>query len=204
MIASIPAVFDAFHGQRLTEVEETLRDTQNDLQRDRNSPYFGYTDFRWSTDSRRLAAMAYGYVVIYDFALGEVTNRFDLLMIDNTDLDSDLSWFDWSPDGSRFAAFHFHIQDGEAVVPLEVVLGLWDGDGGWLSQDELPATVSVGQSCVPYGSDLARNIGAVGSDILWSPDSQTVAVSASGITVCMPQSDGTLQAKGSLSRSLCC
>ena len=182
-------------GQRLTGLEETFRDTQTALQRIRNSSYFGYSDFGWSADSHQLAAMAYGYVIIYDFSLGEVTNIFDLLMVTNNDLYSDLSWFDWSPDGSQFAAFHFRMNDGEIVFPLEVVLGFWDHNGRWLRQDEQSTTPSDELSCIPYASDLAQGIGAVGNDIIWSPDSQTVAVSATGITVCTPQSDGTLQVK---------
>ncbi len=194
MIAALPAIFDTTSGQRLTEVEVTLGNTQTALQLVRNSSYFGYTDFQWSADSRKLAAMAYGYIVIYDFTLGEVTNIFDALLIPNADLYTDLAWFDWSPDGAKFAAFHFRIDGNAAVIPLEVVLGLWDGEGRWLSEYEQP-TANVEQTCVPFGTDLARNIGTVGNDIVWSPDSQTVAVSASGITVCMPQGDGTLQAK---------
>lgn len=184
-------VVDAATGQHFQQVERTFRDTKNALRLASRSENTGYSDLHWSPDSSRLAAMVYGYIVIYDFSRDVVSALIDVVMVD---IDRNpISWFDWSPDGSTFVAFHYAIKDSEAGFPLSIVLGFWDSEGRWLRQYEQPEDTP--QTCLPRSTDLFRGVEPIGSDLTWAEDNRTVAVSAGVVTICSLGSDGTLSMK---------
>jgi WD40 repeat protein len=182
-------VVDVNSGETLSEVESVFQHTETALRLLTNSEAIGYSDIHWSADSQELAAMAYGYIVIYDFGLAEVTNIIDVIMA-KTDR-SYPSWFDWSPDGSRFAAFRYALEDGSVFFPIRITLGFWNARGEW--QDEYDQQELSEQLCLPRSDSLFRGVAPIGSGIAWAPDSQTVAVSAGEITVCRLQDGGRLQ-----------
>jgi dipeptidyl aminopeptidase/acylaminoacyl peptidase len=153
-----------------------------------------YTDLKWSSDGQKLAIMTHGYIIVYDIAADTVKTVVDLVQVESGDLHQYLSWFDWSSDSSKFAAFHYKADDKTdgrfAVFPLLIVVGFWDKNGYWLSQYEKP-DASVGGDCVFNGEVQSPSL-LPAFDVAWAPDNKTVGVSAGGYSVCTLQDNGNL------------
>ncbi|MBA3920353.1 MAG: hypothetical protein H0X31_01065 [Nostocaceae cyanobacterium] len=203
-------VFNAFTGEHITKIEVSLKHYENLLKVLSNSSNSfngdGYTDLKWNANGQQLAVMAHGYIVVYDLSTAKITTVVDLVGLRvSSDLHNYLSWFDWSPDGSKFAAFHARLDDKreglQAVQPIEIVMGFWNKYGDLLSADE---SQNSRDKCVPNGQGVFQGatVDPLGVDVVWAPDSKTIAVSSrsyvnqSGIfTVCTLHDDGTISTK---------
>lgn len=202
LIASVAGgsvyLYEAANGHHVSQIETSL-DAYKDLLgvlSGSGDMGFGYTDLKWSLDSRQLAVMVYGYVLVYDLELHKTITVVDLTAVPPpNDVHTYLYWFDWSPDGSKFAAFHFMLDDkGVPLLPVTINIGFWDKYGYWLPQYE-QTTASV-EACVPDGEHLFAGLAyPPGVDIAWSTDNKTVAVSAADFTVCRLGEDGTLRVR---------
>ncbi|MBA3874255.1 MAG: hypothetical protein H0X30_34430 [Anaerolineae bacterium] len=152
-----------------------------------------YSDLKWGTNSREFAVMVHGYVLVYDLTFNKIMTVVDVTAVPPpNDVHSYLYWFDWSPDGSKFAAYHFKLDDnGVPVLPVTISMGFWDKNGRWLPQYEQSNTLE--EACVPDGEDIFAGFAyPPGNDIAWGPDNKTLAVGTAQLTLCTLEDDGTL------------
>ncbi len=187
-------VYDASTGHHLTEVEEAL-DTAKTVLRfasccDDLTVDYDYFSVSWGQESGRLAAYVFGYIVVYD-----LSNQTFSTVIHLSLSNSIITNFDWSPDESRFAAFHIKFISSDRSVEM----GFWEeyefAENGYSQHEESMQDLD----CVPYG-DRVFTIPAypIGSDVKWAPDNRTVAVSVrrtGQLTACSLKDDDHLLVK---------
>jgi len=194
-------IYEVATGHHVSQIESSLNAYEDllGLLTGSASLGFGYTDLKWNADGGQLAVMVYGYILICNLPSGTITTVVDLVGLPlPNDLHTYLSWFDWSPDGSKFAAFHYKIDDkGQVPFPLDIVMGFWDKNGYLLPDKSLSS-----EPCVPDGQEIFNGFASpVGEDIAWAPDNKTVVVIVDTIggnlhsTICTLQSDGKLLVK---------
>ena len=186
-------IFDAANGYHVSEIESSLKKYEDLLRILTTSEKVGYTDFKWSSDSKQLSALAHGYIIVYDMLSGNLSTVVDLVIANSNDLHEYLHRFDWSSDNSKFAAFHYKIIDNQVAFPIEIVIGFWDQNGRWLSNYEKTNSSNSEQACIPNGQDEWRGAAVPpGRDVIWAPDNKTLLVSTNfnGYIVCKIENNG--------------
>lgn len=175
-------VYDAANGNHLEKVENALGVMENVLGLLTERAEFVYygTQVKWSSDSTQLAIMAYGYIVVYSLPTDTISLIIDLAIVPDGRRDL-LTLFDWSPDGSKFAAFYYQVDQSnrKSFYPPKIGLGFWNFN---LSQNQPD---DLNEACLPQNVNefVAKSL-SIGNDIEWAPDNNTVAISAGQIIVC--------------------
>ncbi len=194
------AIYSAPDGTRLEQIEAILNNVRIALTETSSGELDSFTDLQWNADGTQLAVMVRSYIVVFDLRENTVERVVDPHVVPSS-LHGHLSSFAWSPDGSKFAAYHFRIEDGQEAFPPEVVLGFWDRNGRWLREYEYSSGVDSDQNCVRYGGEIfeIRGLGLMGGWYEWSPNNVTIAMIESVITLnyqaystCTLNPDGTL------------